>query len=382
MPAPERATADWSSTLTDCKRPEPRSRFLRINWSLAGIRWRSSSTVSASGSPRPAIARPVSPFAQGYDDLLDLLQIFSAQEGASERVYLIGASMGGQIATLLQEDHPELFDATMAVCAPIGDFTSQLDYFGHGRVLVRVLLPGMIPGPIFDPTPELIANWPAFYNQQVRPKVLALHNRSRLNQLVRTANLPVSPTNYLQTAEGSVRALLDFVVLEIDDTIETLGGFPFENQLHWYAGSWNDLQLNLQVTRFHAEAVALQEIQQYYDTRGVLSRPLITMHTLLDEVVPYEHEIRYTIKTLAAPPSWINRANIPVVRYGHCNFKLVDAALAVGLLLTRAGELQLIFGLDAALNPAELASFEQQAATLGIPYEVEGEALGVVLIEP
>lgn len=270
----------------------------------------------------------------------------------------------------------------MAVCAPIGDFTAQLDYYGHGRVLFDYFFPGLIPGPAFAPPASLVADWPALYQQQVRPTVLALQNRIRLNQLVSTARLPVTPTNYLTTAENSVHALLDFAILETGDTIQTLGGLPFDNRTHWYAGSLNDLQLNLHVARYDAAPNALQEIHEHYDTRGQLARPLITMHTLLDEVVPYEHESRYTLKTLGAPPSWFYRTHLPVVRYGHCNFNLVDAALAVALLLQRAGELQLMFGLEAALEPAELASFEQRAAPLGIPYQVEGDALGVVLLAP
>jgi hypothetical protein len=133
----------------------------------------------------------------------------------------------------------------------------------------------------------------------------------------------------------------------------------------------------LHVERFDADPAAIHEIHQYYDTRGELARPLVTMHTLLDEVVPYEHEPLYTAKTL--PTSWVHRTNLPVARYGHCEFNLVDASLAVAVLLLRSGELQLMYGLEAVLGPAELDAFEQRAAPLGIPYQVGGDSWGVVL---
>src|SRR4030095_14603160 len=59
---------------------------------------------------------------QGMDDIRDLVNIFTAQKGAPERVYLTGASEGGIITTLLAEQHPEIFDAGTAACGPIGDF--------------------------------------------------------------------------------------------------------------------------------------------------------------------------------------------------------------------------------------------------------------------
>jgi predicted peptidase len=64
---------------------------------------------------------------QGMDDILDLVKIYTAQQGAPEHIYVVGASEGGLIMALLVEQHPNVFNAGVAACGPVGDFPYQIN---------------------------------------------------------------------------------------------------------------------------------------------------------------------------------------------------------------------------------------------------------------
>jgi poly(3-hydroxybutyrate) depolymerase len=270
---------------------------------------------------------------QGKDDILDLVNVFTALKGAPEKVYLVGASEGGVITALAVEQHPDVFSAGIAACGPVGSFRYQINYFGDARATFNYFFPGLIPGDPFAPDPGLVAIWNDYYDLTVKPVVLHPSNRSRLNQWVKVAKLPFDASNYLPTVEQSVRDVLRYGVINLSDGAATLGGFPFGNTSRWYSGSSNDLLLNLLVPRRSAEPAALAEMAAFYETSGVLQRPLITLHTRRDQQVPYVHEDLYALKTLASGAFLKRHLNIPVDRYEHCNFTLEEALSAFAAML-------------------------------------------------
>lgn len=257
---------------------------------------------------------------EGKNDILDLVNIYAAQKGAPSKVFLVGASEGGIITALSLEQHPDVFSAGLAACGPIGDFPSQINYFGDARATFNVFFPGVIPGAAFAPSPVLSANWPAYYDAIVAPIVFNPANRSRLDQWVRVARLPYDAANYLDTVAISVRDVLRYSVINLADAANTIGGFPFDNSTRLYSGSSNDVLLNLFVPRAAADPAALQVMQTQYQTSGVLQRPLVTLHTLRDQQVPYFHEQLYALKTLASGALGSRHVNIPIDRFEHCNF--------------------------------------------------------------
>ena len=91
----------------------------------------------------------------GKNDILDLVNIYTAQKGQPQRVYLVGASEGGIITALALEKHPEVFSAGVAACGPIGSFPMQINYFGDARATFEYFFPGVIPGGTFSPSPAL-----------------------------------------------------------------------------------------------------------------------------------------------------------------------------------------------------------------------------------
>jgi pimeloyl-ACP methyl ester carboxylesterase len=270
---------------------------------------------------------------QGKEDILDLVKIFAARKGQPRKVYLIGASEGGLITALALEQHPEIFSAGVAACGPVGSFPRQINYFGDARATFNYFFPGVIPGDPYNPAPGLMASWSDYYEHVVKPVVFDPSNRHRLDQWVAVANLPFVTANYLATVEVSVKDALRYSVVNIKDAAATLGGFPFDNRTRWYTGSDNDLLLNVFVPRISASPVALNAMTSAYSTTGVLRRPLITLHTLRDQQVPYVHEQLYNLKTLATGALFTRHLNIPVDRFEHCNFTRDEALFSFGVML-------------------------------------------------
>jgi hypothetical protein len=142
------------------------------------------------------------------------------------------------------------------------------------------------------------------------------------------------PTSVLETALG----VLWYNVFATNDGVETLGGQPFDNSYRWYSGSANDLLLNRRVQRFSANPEALNAIQAY-QTTGVLHSQLVTLHTTGDPIVPYWHIPLYRAKVLKNWTDW-NYSNIPILRYGHCNFEVSEVLAGFALLVWKTtGEL-------------------------------------------
>jgi pimeloyl-ACP methyl ester carboxylesterase len=312
---------------------------------------------------------------QGKADILDLVQIFAGQKGQPSRIYLVGASEGGLITALAVEQHPDVFSGGVAACGPIGSFPLQINYFGDARATFEYFFPGVIPGHQFNPDPGLIAVWNEYYQRVVKPIVFDPAHRYLLDQWVKVARLPFDANDYLGTVEQSVNDVLRYSVVNLNDATATLGGFPFDNKQRWYTGSDNDFLLNLSITRVAAAPAAIATMNTLYQTTGVLQRPLITLHTLLDQQVPYAHEPLYDLKTFFAGSFLTRHVNFPVDRFGHCNFTRDEALFSFAVMLFYDAVLQEVSGTATMLKEPELLAFEWRARATGLPNRRDGKAL-------
>ena len=315
---------------------------------------------------------------QGKDDILDLVRIFTAQKGRPNKVYLIGASEGGLITALSLEQRPDVFSAGVAACGPVGSFPFQINYFGDARATFEYFFPGVIPGNPFNPDPGLSAVWGLYYDLVVKPIVFDPANRSRLDQWVRAAGLPFDAADYLGSVAISVQDVLRYAVVNTNDATVTLGGFPFDNRFRWYSGSDNDFLLNVLVPRVGADPAAVATMNTSYATTGVLTRPLITLHTLHDQQVPYFHEILYILKTLGSGSFVTRHLNLAIDRFEHCNFTPEEAIFSLAVMLFYDGMLTEVTG-TATLTGSAQATFERRARAAGLPFRRGGSTLGFKL---
>ena len=311
---------------------------------------------------------------QGKADIVDLVNIFKTKKGAPTKVYLVGASEGGLITALNLEQRPDVFAAGVAACGPIGDFPSQINYFGDARATFEFFFPGLIPGDPFHPDPAFVDIWDDYYQNSVKPFLLDPAHRHQLDQWVTVARLPFDANNYLPTVEQSFRDVLRYAVVDLNEGATTLGGFPFDNRFRWYTGSDNDLLLNIQVPRTGADAAALAQMT-LYNTTGVLARPLMSLHTLRDQQVPYWHEQIYDIKTFFAGSLFSKHLEFPVDRYGHCNFTQDEALFSFAVMLFYDGILDAVTGTASFLTPSQLTAFENRANAVGLPTQRSGTTL-------
>ena len=269
---------------------------------------------------------------EGLADSVDLVDILKKTVGTPRYVYLGGPSQGGLITALGIERESAVFDGGLSACGPIGDFGRQINYWGDVRVLFDYFFPGVLPAwtpknPMIDEA-EVVENWETY---QGAIRVGLQNNPGRTLQLLRTANVPMSIHDTLQTGIEDLIHLLWYHVHATNDGMAKLGGQPFDNQDRWYSGSLNDLRLNRSVARFTADQVAVDTIGAYYQTSGQLSVPLVTLHTLSDPIVPYWHDSLYGIKTLESGSTDLH-TNLPAVRHGHCAFSASEALLSFAWL--------------------------------------------------
>ena len=268
----------------------------------------------------------------GVADLVDVVDVFSATHGLPNHVIVAGVSEGGLITTLAIEQRPDVFSGGLASCGPIGDFRRQINYFGDFRVLFDYFFPGVIPGsPISIPL-SLINDWPHYYTATIQPLIFAPTNTAKLDQLLQVSHAPYI-TGLITTVDTSVYDALSYNALATNDAVTKLGGQPFDNHDRVYAGSDDDVQLNLMVQRFSADPGALSSIDAIYQTTGLLTVPLVTLHTTLDQQVPYWHEQLYRVKVILND-SLAFHQHVEVNTYGHCNFSAADAVGAFGKLVT------------------------------------------------
>jgi pimeloyl-ACP methyl ester carboxylesterase len=268
---------------------------------------------------------------EGIDDIRELIAAFPAAAGrAPRRVYVIGVSEGGLVATLLAERSPELISGALATCGPIGDFKRQTEYFGDFRVLFDYFYPGVLPtSPISIPG-TLMTDWASPSSTYQLSVTNALHaNLITASQLISTTHAAVDRNN-LATIVTTTLDVLWYNVFATNDAIQKLGGNPYGNSTRVYTGSFNDTQLNTQIQRFTASPIALAHLAGY-ETTGNLRAPLVTMHTTDDPVIPYWHEDLYREKVPLALRR--NLRQIEVFSYGHCAFSQFDALSAFNQLV-------------------------------------------------
>lgn len=275
----------------------------------------------------------------GLEDVQELIDIYEQEQGVPERVFIIGASEGGIITTLSLERYQNEFDGGLSMCGPIGDFRHQINYFGDFRVIFDYFFPGIMYGSPVNIPPDLIENWDAYWATTVWPAVADPANFEKVVQLMTVTNAPYNEEDLVQGALGdsvetSVHDGLWYNVFATNDGVEKLGGQPFDNMYRQYSGSNNDVALNLLVNRITADPEALESMIDY-QTNGVFSDPMVTLHTLKDQQVPYWHETLYGLKVRNAGTQAL-RANLPINRYEHCNFTPGEALLGFGLMYMMA----------------------------------------------
>jgi pimeloyl-ACP methyl ester carboxylesterase len=268
----------------------------------------------------------------GIQDMINLRNLFIERYGEPEEIYLAGASEGGLVTTLAIERYPELWSGGLSLCGPCGDFQRQINYYGNFRVLFDYFFPGVLPGNVLDVPDEMILNWETVYV----PAILQAISQDPVStlKLLNTAQAPYDPSDpnsIVQTVLGVLR-----YNLFIRDAIIKLGGQPFDNQDYVYSGKGSateDRQLNLEVQRVTADKEATKNIKKYYETKGIIKKPLVKSHTTSDPIALFWNLTSYQDKVPNGKSALFEA--IPVQRYGHCTFTEAEAVAVFSQLVQK-----------------------------------------------
>jgi pimeloyl-ACP methyl ester carboxylesterase len=262
------------------------------------------------------------------DDVLEVVDLVQRTVRPDPtRVYLVGVSEGGLVATLAAEQEPERFTGALAACGPIGDFARQIDYLNDVRVVFDYFFPGILPGSASDPPAELVEGWTSAYAPTVAAAIGADPGRGA--QLADVAGIPDEGID-TATLAATVVALLRYNVLGSADAQTRLGGQPYDNADRVYVGSDDDEALNAGVERISADTDARAALERF-ETTGAPGVTLSIIHTTGDPIVPFFHQPLYEEKAVAAGAAG-RLARRDVERFGHCAFTSTEILAAFGEL--------------------------------------------------
>jgi len=163
-----------------------------------------------------------------------------------------------------------------------------------------------------------------------------LANPQRAVALAAVDQVKVPYTTPSQLLLSIVRAI-GYNIRGTNDLLARSGGqSPFGNLgLSYTRLGVPDPFLNAGVGRFAAQAGGIAYLNSYYQTRGSLAIPLLTLHTTMDPDVPFFHEAALAKIVAAARTSkWL--AQQSVQRYGHCNVTPAEVILTLGRLVNWA----------------------------------------------
>jgi pimeloyl-ACP methyl ester carboxylesterase len=246
--------------------------------------------------------------------------------------YAVGVSEGGLIATLATERHSQLFDGTLALCAPIGSFQREINYFDDFRLAFNFYFPALgvaLGDPIHIPATTI-----AFFSSPGSTAALTaavIADPTAANALLAAADIPLQfDGSNLAAVVEVIQRLLAYNILFTNQAQAVLGGQPYDNVTPTdYVRVIDGLPVTPLVT---ADQAALSHLRAKYETTGRLKSPLVTLFNINDPIVPSWHEALYRAKVIDAGALELLAAQIPSSTFGHCAFTVQEVLAAFGAL--------------------------------------------------
>lgn len=264
---------------------------------------------------------------EGARSTHQLRGLFVEEFGEPDRVYLMAHSLGGLISIMLAEKHPSQYDGVVPMCGMIGGSQIQADYVANVRVLFDFFYPGVLPGDALN-IPEGVD----LQTEVILPVIQAISaDPTGAGAISAIHQTPVPWSNGAELVESIVRAI-GFNFRGGPDILErTHGNSPFDNTDTEYTGFLPPQVLaavNTFVDRFEDTPDAVNYLRNFYLPSGELDIPVLTLHNVMDPVVPLFHEPAYQ-QIVAAAGESDRLVQRTVNRYGHCEFETAEMVQAL-----------------------------------------------------
>lgn len=286
------------------------------------------------------------------------LRGFLAKLG-TKRIYVSGASMGGNIVLSLIEQYPRAFAGGLSVCGVTDGWESLFGRLIDMRVTYNYLtrntiyaLPGeqdarrtalpTVP-PSGDTTNPEAYRWTQI--GRIASPILALFKAAAADPKGPEASIArqVAAVGGYEDEPASVAFPLVTATLGADDLAETLGGQIYGNRGKVYVlpgmGAADLKAFNAGVQRFSADPVAVANARRWHQATGRFIVPLVTLHNRIDSLVPYaQSETLGRIVSSAGNARRLVQFTVPAVKaplpvggvegYTHCGFSSEQGAAA------------------------------------------------------
>lgn len=243
---------------------------------------------------------------EGIEETEALRKYFVGKYGAPKRTWVVGHSMGGTITLATVESFPDAYDGALQMCGPVGPSLTALQRRLFDTLVVYdYYFPGLLGSPV-QPG-ENVRMDPEFLIQIQKE---AQMYPDRLAAFQKWSGL---------SSEVEVSQVVAFYAVIQKELIARAGGNPFDNRNRLYHGSPDDVALNRGVKRYAANPQAAEYLRKYYTPKGELRKPVLSLHTTNDPLVPAWIANEYgDLAILRGSGDWYVQRFVP--RSGHCNF--------------------------------------------------------------
>ena len=259
-------------------------------------------------------------FADGVRRVRQLRGLVASNFGPASKHYLMGFSLGAQVSQALAEKNPDEYNGALLMCGVVGGTTFQFSYVGDIRNLFDFFYPNVLPGGVDWMPPGVNP-----YTDIIPPALAAITaNPTGAGIIMQLQQTPLPGSNLNEKIQSLLTALV-WHARGVDDLLNRIhGNLPYDNVQTIYSSANPALAgvlagVNATIARYDATDDAVAWALKNFEPSGVISFPVLTLHTTMDQSVPFGHETRYAgIVNSAGSSNWLVQRSI--TRYGHCNF--------------------------------------------------------------
>lgn len=247
------------------------------------------------------------------------------------RAWVVGESMGGNVVIGLVEQYPGEYAGALPYCGVVAGWYQEIRYLTDVRVVYDYYTkplgaPLALPGAGHAETPDpnltlnaVIGSVGALFGQAAsKPAYAAI-----IANIARVTGANPDPISFLTALAGNTYGQSDYLA--------TTGGNGYSNIGKTYQGSSNDAALNGGVERVAATPAATAYLNANYTPTGRFTTKVLSLHNLIDPLVPYQQEPLLKARVAAAgnsanlvqqvvDPKPINLADIANSGPAHCYF--------------------------------------------------------------
>jgi len=249
----------------------------------------------------------------GIEDSEALRSYFELRYGKPNICIITGHSMGGIISLAVIEKYPAEYDGALPLCGWLSPVFSLIKN-GLDMLATYDYLFGKNDGEIVIGSDYIDAE-------------------TIQENLSRKPDLTVLFAEHFSVRMDDIAEAIAFTQLVCKETTLWLGGLPAGNIQTIYDGfGSDDKALNREILRYAADRGAREYYINYYTPTGILSDPVLALHTIYDEITPvYNYQYYEQLTEIKRTGDYYVQQY--VVRDGHCEFTTRDVADAFDQLL-------------------------------------------------